>query len=185
MITGHSGTGRLLVLSRGHGNCRITNCCVPHTWRVVYYNSQDAVILNTVEVVGVPKVACAAPEDLTDARRVQALAQAFGHIGPTRLQGVPVQNPQLGVQAIGFETLPGLDPALDVLAGNLLTPWFMNLVRLPVAPYAAGQGWLARGARRVARGAVSVLNSWEPLKKASGCLRCVHCFRRCSSLTHA
>lgn len=60
------GTGRVLVLSRGYGNCRITNCCVPHTWRVVYYNSQDAVILNTVEVVDVPEVACAAPEDLAD-----------------------------------------------------------------------------------------------------------------------
>ncbi len=60
------GTGRVLVLSRGYGNCRITNCCVPHTWRVVYYNSQDAVILNTVEVVAVPEVACAAPEDLAD-----------------------------------------------------------------------------------------------------------------------
>lgn len=60
------GTGRVLMLSRGYGNCRITNCCVPHTWRVVYYNSQDAVILNTVEVVGVPEVACAAPEDLAD-----------------------------------------------------------------------------------------------------------------------
>jgi hydrogenase-1 operon protein HyaF len=32
------GTGRVLMLSRGYGNCRITNCCVPHTWRVVYYN---------------------------------------------------------------------------------------------------------------------------------------------------
>jgi hydrogenase-1 operon protein HyaF len=60
------GTGRVLMLSRGYGNCRITNCCVPHTWRVVYYNSQDAVILNSVEVTEMPEVACAAPEDLAD-----------------------------------------------------------------------------------------------------------------------
>ena len=60
------GTGRVLILSRGYGNCRITNCCVPHTWRVVYYNSQDTVILNTVEVTDMPEVACAAPEDLHD-----------------------------------------------------------------------------------------------------------------------
>lgn len=60
------GTGRVLILSRGYGNCRITNCCVPHTWRVVYYNSQDAVILNSVEVTDMPEVACAAPEDLLD-----------------------------------------------------------------------------------------------------------------------
>lgn len=60
------GTGRVLILSRGYGNCRITNCCVPHSWRVVYYNSQDAVILNTIEVTDIPAVACAAPEDLAD-----------------------------------------------------------------------------------------------------------------------
>lgn len=60
------GTGRVLILSRGYGNCRITNCCVPHTWRVVYYNSQDTVILNSVEVTDMPDVACAAPEDLAD-----------------------------------------------------------------------------------------------------------------------
>lgn len=60
------GTGRVLILSRGYGNCRITNCCVPNTWRVVYYNSQDTVILNSVEVTDMPDVACAAPEDLQD-----------------------------------------------------------------------------------------------------------------------
>jgi len=60
------GTGRVLILSRGYGNCRITNCCVPHTWRVVYYNSADTVILNSVEVTDMPEVACAAPEDLHD-----------------------------------------------------------------------------------------------------------------------
>jgi hydrogenase-1 operon protein HyaF len=60
------GTGRVLILSRGYGNCRITNCCLPNTWRVVYYNSQDAVILNSVEVCDMPEVACAALEDLQD-----------------------------------------------------------------------------------------------------------------------
>jgi hydrogenase-1 operon protein HyaF len=60
------GTGRIVILSRGYGNCRITDTRVPHTWRVVYYNSQDTVILNAVEVVGIPEVACAAAEDLAD-----------------------------------------------------------------------------------------------------------------------
>jgi hydrogenase-1 operon protein HyaF len=62
----HLGTGRVLILSRGYGNCRITNTCTPHCWRVVYYNSQDLVILNTVEVTEIPEVALAAPEDLHD-----------------------------------------------------------------------------------------------------------------------
>lgn len=60
------GTGQLLVLSRGYGNCRITNTRLSHCWRVVYYNSSDAVILNTVEVVDMPEVTKAAPEDLQD-----------------------------------------------------------------------------------------------------------------------
>jgi hydrogenase-1 operon protein HyaF len=62
----HLGTGRVLILSRGYGNCRITNTCRPNTWRVVYYNSQDVVILNTVEVSELPEVALAAKEDLED-----------------------------------------------------------------------------------------------------------------------
>jgi len=60
------GTGRVLILSRGYGNCRITSTRVVNTWRVVYYNSQDAMILNSVEVVDMPEVACAAHEDLVD-----------------------------------------------------------------------------------------------------------------------
>jgi hydrogenase-1 operon protein HyaF len=60
------GTGRVLILSRGYGNCRITNTCRANTWRVVYYNAQDKVILNSVEVVDLPEAACAAPEDLAD-----------------------------------------------------------------------------------------------------------------------
>lgn len=72
----HLGTGRVLVLSRGYGNCRITNTCMPNCWRVVYYNSQDIVILNTVEVIDLPEVAQAAREDLEDSReRLQEVLQ--------------------------------------------------------------------------------------------------------------
>ncbi len=60
------GTGRVTILSRGYGNCRITNTRRPGCWRVVYYNSQDVVILNTVEVTDLPDVAQASPEDLVD-----------------------------------------------------------------------------------------------------------------------
>jgi hydrogenase-1 operon protein HyaF len=77
------GTGRVLILSRGYGNCRITNCCVINTWRVVYYNSQDTVILNSVEVCGMPEVACAAPEDLADsAERLVEVLQWVEQAGP-------------------------------------------------------------------------------------------------------
>ena len=63
------GTGRVVILSRGYGNCRISSTRVPNTWRVVYYNSQDAMILNSIEVVDMPEVACAAPEDMVDSQQ--------------------------------------------------------------------------------------------------------------------
>jgi len=76
----HLGTGRVLILSRGYGNCRISNTCMPNCWRVVYYNSQDVVILNTVEVIGLPEVALAAPEDIEDSheRLLDVLAWVEG-----------------------------------------------------------------------------------------------------------
>lgn len=83
----------------------------------------------------------------THGLRVQALTQAFEHIGRTRMQGVPVQNLQLCAQAIGFETTPGLHDQPEALAGILITPWFMNLVRLPVVADASAKGWLAQGCK--------------------------------------
>ena len=60
------GTGRVLMLSRGYGNCRISNTRMANCWRVIYYNSMDKVILNTVEVVDMPEVVLAAAEDYAD-----------------------------------------------------------------------------------------------------------------------
>jgi hydrogenase-1 operon protein HyaF len=60
------GTGTVTVLSRGYGNCRITSTLVRNAWRVRYFNSRDTVVLDTIEVVDVPSVACAAIEDLRD-----------------------------------------------------------------------------------------------------------------------
>ncbi|MDE2604349.1 MAG: hydrogenase expression/formation protein [Burkholderiales bacterium] len=78
------GTGRVLILSRGYGNCRITNTRMPQCWRVVYYNSQDTVILNTVEVIDMPEVACAAREDLEDSheRLAEVLQWVDGALAP-------------------------------------------------------------------------------------------------------
>jgi hydrogenase-1 operon protein HyaF len=61
------GEGRIRILSRGYGNCRIGSCALPQTWRVVYYNHNDTVILDTVEIVDIPLAAVAAREDLVDA----------------------------------------------------------------------------------------------------------------------
>ncbi len=62
------GGGSVTILSRGYGNCRITSTAVRNVWWVQYFNSQDTLILNTLEVTEVPAVACAAAEDLEDSR---------------------------------------------------------------------------------------------------------------------
>jgi hydrogenase-1 operon protein HyaF len=60
------GQGDVMILSRGYGNCRVVSTRLPRTWRVTYFNSQDVIILDTLEVAAVPEVACAAREDLED-----------------------------------------------------------------------------------------------------------------------
>jgi hydrogenase-1 operon protein HyaF len=60
------GSGRVTILSRGYGNCRVSSTRVRNCWRIAYYNSQDAVILSTIEVSAVPDAVCAAAEDLRD-----------------------------------------------------------------------------------------------------------------------
>jgi [NiFe] hydrogenase assembly HybE family chaperone len=73
--------------------------------------------------------------------RVAQLEQVFAHIGATRMHGVPVLNKALRVQAVGFEVVDenggpdGRDEGdAQVLLGILITPWFMNLLRLPLVP---------------------------------------------------
>lgn len=60
------GEGSVVILSRGYGNCRISSTSTRNVWWVVYFNSQDTVILNTIEVSKIPNVACAAKEDIED-----------------------------------------------------------------------------------------------------------------------
>lgn len=77
-LGGRLGVGEITVLSRGYGNCRIGSTRKPNVWWVKYYNSEDALILNTVEVVDVPAVACAAPEDLADsAERLAEILEVY------------------------------------------------------------------------------------------------------------
>jgi hydrogenase-1 operon protein HyaF len=67
------GQGPVTVLSRGYGNCRLTSTALPNTWWVQYFNSMDALILNTIEVVDVPEAALAAAEDCEDS--IERLAE--------------------------------------------------------------------------------------------------------------
>ena len=60
------GIGPIVILSRGYGNCRISSTATRNVWWVQYYNSQETLILNTLEISQVPIVACAAKEDIKD-----------------------------------------------------------------------------------------------------------------------
>ncbi len=60
------GIGPVIILSRGYGNCRISSTKTRNVWWVQYFNSQDTLILNTLEISKVPEVACASQEDIED-----------------------------------------------------------------------------------------------------------------------
>lgn len=73
-----TGEGAVTVLSRGYGNCRVTATALAHVWRVQFYNSTDALILDTYEVTEMPEVVIAAPEDLADsAGRIREVLEAI------------------------------------------------------------------------------------------------------------
>ena len=85
-----------------------------------------------------PAVGRAAPGRAADRRlaaRVGALQRAFDHVWRKRMQGLPVLNPALWVEAVDFEAFGDGEAALGVL----VTPWFMNLIRLPLAAPGTGE----------------------------------------------
>jgi hydrogenase-1 operon protein HyaF len=72
------GAGCLSILSRGYGNCRITSTGLRDVWWVQFYNSDDKLILNTLEVTDVPAAALAAQEDIDDsATRLREILNAL------------------------------------------------------------------------------------------------------------
>jgi hydrogenase-1 operon protein HyaF len=60
--------GPVAIMSRGFGSCRVSSTSARDVWRVQYFNSMQTLILNTLEVVDIPEVALAAPDDLADSR---------------------------------------------------------------------------------------------------------------------
>lgn len=72
------GRGTVSILSRSYGTNRITSTATDKVWWVQYFNSDDTLILNTLEVSDVPSVACAALEDLADsAERLQEILSIY------------------------------------------------------------------------------------------------------------
>ncbi len=72
------GRGPVTILSRGYGNCRITATATRNVWWVQFYNSQDTLILNSIEITEIPEVACAAGEDIADsAQRLKEILEVY------------------------------------------------------------------------------------------------------------
>jgi [NiFe] hydrogenase assembly HybE family chaperone len=65
------------------------------------------------------------------AARVDDLVVAFQEIEQWRMGGMPLMNRALQVEAVGFEHTVASPDAGHVI-GVLVTPWFMNLVALPL-----------------------------------------------------
>jgi [NiFe] hydrogenase assembly HybE family chaperone len=71
--------------------------------------------------------------------RVAALEDFYRQVQRERMQGIPLLNPALRVEAIGFQWAAGDDDAASappIAEGVLVTPWFMSLVRLPAVAQA-------------------------------------------------
>jgi [NiFe] hydrogenase assembly HybE family chaperone len=63
---------------------------------------------------------------MNDPRAVaRDLERVFNGIHREQMQGIPILNPQLRVQALGFRLYQGR------VVGILITPWLMNLLMLP------------------------------------------------------
>ncbi len=60
------GVGPVTFLSRGYGNCRVGSTACKNVWWIKYFNSEDVLILNTIEVTRMPEVVQAALEDIED-----------------------------------------------------------------------------------------------------------------------
>ena len=77
-LNGQLGAGTISILSRGYGNCRVTSTGLRDVWWVQFYNSDDRLILNTLEITDVPEAVLAAQEDIDDsAERLREILHAL------------------------------------------------------------------------------------------------------------
>ncbi|APO55811.1 hydrogenase expression/formation protein [Bradyrhizobium diazoefficiens] len=70
--------GPIQLVSRGYGTCRVLSTGIRNVWSVQFFNAMDTIILDTLEVGGVPTVALAADEDFEDsAERLKEIIEAY------------------------------------------------------------------------------------------------------------
>jgi hydrogenase-1 operon protein HyaF len=78
VLTGVLGQIPLVIRSGGYGSSRVFATGLRHVWAVQYVNGMGSVILDTLEVGGVPVSVLAAKEDFEDsAERLAEILMAF------------------------------------------------------------------------------------------------------------
>ena len=92
------------------------------------------------------------------AARVQALQQAFEHIARTRMADLPLNNLRLDVATVGFRA----DDEGGFALGMLVTPWCMNLLRLPLRDGTAVLGVGQTGTRDIGARRFDFIGAHEP-----------------------
>ena len=56
----------------------------------------------------------------------EQLVETFDHIHTENMQGIPILNPNIGIEALGFQEIDGR------ILGVIICPWLMNVVLLPM-----------------------------------------------------
>jgi len=78
VLTGVLGQIPLVIRSGGYGSSRVFATGLKHVWAVQYVNGMGSVILDTLEVGGVPVSVLAAKEDFEDsAERLAEILEAY------------------------------------------------------------------------------------------------------------
>jgi len=77
-------------------------------------------------------------------QRVAALVSFYRQVETKRMQGIPILNPALSVEAVGFRPA---DADETVSEGVLITPWFMSRTRLMKSPTAHREAETAKAHR--------------------------------------
>jgi len=107
---------------------------LPESWRCPRCDSPKEKYLATVSAAEV-----AERTDAVDAAgvvdpRVERLVAEYRVIAETRMKGLPIVNPRLEVEAVGFRETPA------GLVGALVTPWSVNAILFPVSGVAPTDG---------------------------------------------
>ena len=72
------GLGPVQAVSGGYGTCRVVATGCRHVWSVQFLNARDTVILDTLEIGGVPAAIRASDEDFADsAERLAEILEAY------------------------------------------------------------------------------------------------------------